>query len=66
MPTTDELLGIGSALGVIGTGAFGMNSDFDDEEYELALDDASSPRRPAARSGSCSPTATRTRSAGGG
>ncbi len=32
----DELLGIGSALGVTGTGAFGMNSDFDDEEYELA------------------------------
>ena len=30
------------------------------------LDDASSPARPAARSGSCSPTATRTRSAGGG
>jgi N-acyl-D-aspartate/D-glutamate deacylase len=30
-----ELLGIGSALGVTGTGAFGMNSDFDDEEYEL-------------------------------
>src|SRR3974390_443215 len=31
-----ELLGIGSALGVTGTGAFGMNSDFDDEDYELA------------------------------
>ena len=30
-----ELLGIGSALGVTGTGAFGMNSDFDDEEAEL-------------------------------
>jgi N-acyl-D-amino-acid deacylase len=30
-----ELLGIGSALGVAGAGAFGMNSDFDDEEYEL-------------------------------
>src|SRR5258708_39857738 len=30
-----ELLGIGSALGETGTGAFGMNSDFDDEEYEL-------------------------------
>jgi N-acyl-D-amino-acid deacylase len=30
-----ELLGIGSALGVTGTGVFGMNSDFDDEEYEL-------------------------------
>src|SRR6185369_5548013 len=30
-----ELLGIGSALGVTGTGAFGMNSDFDDEAYEL-------------------------------
>jgi len=30
-----ELLGIGSALGVAGTGAFGMNSDFDDEEFEL-------------------------------
>ena len=35
-PTTDELLGIGSALGAVGAGAFGMNSDFDDEEYELA------------------------------
>ena len=32
----DELVGIGSALGVVGAGAFGMNSDFDDEEYELA------------------------------
>ena len=30
-----ELLGIGSALGFTGTGAFGMNSDFDDEEFEL-------------------------------
>jgi N-acyl-D-amino-acid deacylase len=30
-----ELLGIGSALGVTGAGAFGMNSDFDDEDYEL-------------------------------
>ena len=30
-----ELLGIGAALGITGTGAFGMNSDFDDEEYEL-------------------------------
>jgi N-acyl-D-aspartate/D-glutamate deacylase len=30
-----ELLGIGAALGVTGTGAFGMNSDFDDEEFEL-------------------------------
>src|SRR5258706_323151 len=31
-----ELLGIGSALGAVGAGAFGMNSDFDDEEHELA------------------------------
>jgi N-acyl-D-aspartate/D-glutamate deacylase len=31
-----ELLGIGSALAATGTGAFGMNSDFDDEDYELA------------------------------
>jgi N-acyl-D-amino-acid deacylase len=30
-----ELLGIGAAMGVTGTGAFGMNSDFDDEEFEL-------------------------------
>src|SRR4030081_1965458 len=30
-----ELLGIGSALSETGTGAFGMNSDFDDEDYEL-------------------------------
>ncbi len=27
----EELLGIGSALGEVGAGAFGMNSDFDDE-----------------------------------
>ncbi len=33
---TDELLGIGSALGAVGAGAFGMNSDFDDETLELA------------------------------
>jgi len=33
---TDELLGIGSALGAVGAGAFGMNSDFDDETTELA------------------------------
>jgi len=33
---SDELLGIGSALGAVGAGAFGMNSDFDDEDYELA------------------------------
>ena len=33
---SDELLGIGSALGSIGAGAFGMNSDFDDEAAELA------------------------------
>src|SRR6266508_32868 len=32
----DELVGIGSALGAAGAGAFGMNSDFDDEDYELA------------------------------
>lgn len=30
-----ELLGIGAALGLTGIGAFGMNSDFDDEEHEL-------------------------------
>jgi len=32
----EELLTIGSALGAVGAGAFGMNSDFDDEDYELA------------------------------
>jgi N-acyl-D-amino-acid deacylase len=32
----DELFGIGTALGAVGRGAFGMNSDFDDEDYELA------------------------------
>jgi N-acyl-D-amino-acid deacylase len=32
----EELLGIGSALGAVGAGAFGMNSDFDDEAYEFA------------------------------
>jgi N-acyl-D-amino-acid deacylase len=31
----DELVGIGTALGAVGMGAFGMNSDFDDEDYEL-------------------------------
>jgi N-acyl-D-amino-acid deacylase len=31
----EELVGIGSALGAVGMGAFGMNSDFDDEDYEL-------------------------------
>src|SRR4029079_6222869 len=30
-----ELLGIGSALGAVGAGTFGMNSDFDHEDYEL-------------------------------
>jgi len=30
-----ELLGIGSALSEVGAGTFGMNSDFDDEDYEL-------------------------------
>jgi N-acyl-D-amino-acid deacylase len=33
---SDELLGIGSALGAVGAGAFGMNSDFDNETAELA------------------------------
>src|SRR4029079_18269905 len=32
----DELVGIGSALGVVGAGAFGLDNDFDDEAYELA------------------------------
>jgi N-acyl-D-amino-acid deacylase len=32
----DELMGIGRALGKAGHGAFGMNSDFDIEETELA------------------------------
>ena len=32
----EELVGIGSALGAVSGGAFGMNSDFDDEAYELA------------------------------
>jgi N-acyl-D-aspartate/D-glutamate deacylase len=31
-----ELLGIGSALSAAGSGAFGVNSDFDDEAYEFA------------------------------
>jgi N-acyl-D-amino-acid deacylase len=31
----DELMGIGRALGEVGYGAFGMNSDFDIEESEL-------------------------------
>src|SRR5262249_21932614 len=34
--SSDELLGIGAALGAVGAGAFGMNSDFDDDEAELA------------------------------
>ena len=33
---SEELLGIGSALGAAGAGTFGMNSDFDDEAAELA------------------------------
>ncbi|HEX9461390.1 MAG TPA: amidohydrolase family protein [Alphaproteobacteria bacterium] len=32
----DELMGIGRALGDVGAGAFGMNSDFDDEAAEIA------------------------------
>jgi N-acyl-D-aspartate/D-glutamate deacylase len=32
----DELYGIGIALGAAGAGAFGMNSDFDDEAAEFA------------------------------
>ena len=32
----EELIGIGSALTATGTGAFGINSDFDDEDYEFA------------------------------
>jgi N-acyl-D-aspartate/D-glutamate deacylase len=31
----DELVGIGAALGIVGTGVFGMNSDFDDEAAEF-------------------------------
>jgi N-acyl-D-aspartate/D-glutamate deacylase len=30
-----ELIGIGQALGITRSGAFGMNSDFDDEDYEI-------------------------------
>src|SRR2546429_5519941 len=33
---SEELLGIGAALGAVGAGAFGMNSDFDDEAEELS------------------------------
>ena len=47
-----ELLGIGSALGVTGSGAFGMNSDFDDEEYELRWM-RKARQELGARSGSC-------------
>ena len=32
---SDELMGIGRALGAVGAGAFGMNSDFDDEAAEI-------------------------------
>jgi N-acyl-D-aspartate/D-glutamate deacylase len=32
----EELVGIGSALGIVGAGVFGMNSDFDDEAAEFA------------------------------
>jgi N-acyl-D-amino-acid deacylase len=32
----EELIGIGSALAATGSGAFGINSDFDDEDYEFA------------------------------
>ena len=58
-----ELLGIGQALGITGTGAFGMNSDFDDEDYELRW-----MRKQAKATGRPvwfrSPTATRTPDAG--
>jgi N-acyl-D-aspartate/D-glutamate deacylase len=33
---SDELVGIGRALGDVSAGAFGMNSDFDEEDDELA------------------------------
>ena len=33
---SEELVGIGTALGEVAAGAFGMNSDFDDEAAELA------------------------------
>ena len=42
----DELLGIGRALGKVGYGAFGMNSDFDIEAERARLDD---PARPGDR-----------------
>jgi N-acyl-D-amino-acid deacylase len=32
----EELIGIGSGLTATGSGAFGINSDFDDEDYEFA------------------------------
>ena len=51
MPSRDaddlELLGIGAALGVTGTGAFGMNSDFDDEGYESLDEEACQGDRPS-------------------
>ena len=36
MPRATSCLGIGAALGAVGAGAFGMNSDFDDEDGEFA------------------------------
>src|ERR1051326_4552331 len=71
----EELIGIGSALTATGSGAFGINSDFDDEDYEFAWMTKVArdtgrpgwflrPARPAGGSGSCGPTVIRTRRAG--
>ncbi|HXC90887.1 MAG TPA: amidohydrolase family protein [Stellaceae bacterium] len=48
----DELTGIGGALGALGAGTFGMNSDFEDEKAEFDGSRGSA-ERPAARCGSC-------------
>ena len=64
-PTTDELLGIGSALGVDRHRRVRHEQRFRRRGVSSCAGCGSSPRRPAVRSGSCSPTATRTRSAGG-
>ena len=49
----DELTGIGGGLGAVGAGAFGMNSDFEDEAAEFAWITRLGRRRPAARCGFC-------------
>jgi len=60
----EELLAIGKAMGRAGRGAFGMLSDFEDENRRVRAGCARWRRTAAGPSGSCSPTAATIRSAG--